>query len=174
MVMLCCGVVYTLHGRRSTEHAALAALSLGHLDLRELALRHLGLGVLSESVGLVEPSLMERVRLGLMLPDDVERLGLGLLLSDASGRTLKTEELEAGIVRTKERAELRRRQLESIAKTLVVAIGVLAVACLFLALSCWRRIVGAVVAVLAGAVVFIVLVIIGDSLQGIPEMEALA
>lgn len=174
VAMLCCGVVYTLHGQRSPEHAFLAVLGLQPFgDLRQLALEHLGLGALAEGAAHLEPSVVERLRLGVLLPEDLDRLRFGLLRRDSEDTMLNTDELEADIERTKARAELRRQQLENVTKRVVIAIGISVVLCLFVALSFWRRLLGAVLAVLAGAVVFISLVVVADVMQGTRQLMPL-
>lgn len=68
-------------------------------------------------------------------------------------------EVETRLRRTKQFAVVRAEWLGNVAKLFVFCIAASAVAVLALALLCWRKIVGAIVAVVAGAVLFMLAVV---------------
>merc|ERR1712083_1106452 len=73
--------------------------------------------------------------------------------------------LEPRLARARARAMTRRRELEAHARVLIITISVGVFVSLMVALSHWKRIVGATVAILAGAIIFISAIVAIDLFQ---------
>jgi len=81
---------------------------------------------------------------------------------DSDGWASDMEEIEDRLRRSREFKQRRVFFLSGAARVFVGTVGVLSLLCLSMALLCWRNILGAVVAVMAGAVVFVLAVVAAD------------
>jgi hypothetical protein len=148
VMLACCGLMYSLqgHGQVFMERVGLGDLLSGSLGVSKLTLQRTSVGGFSLD------------QLETVMPDFV-------YTGAKENETAEFEYLEAAVARTKARADVRKRSLEATARASLACLAAGTFVVLLFALSFWRRIIGAVIAVGAGAILFIMVIIASDALR---------
>lgn len=138
--------------------AAWCTLCLAVLCALRARLEHLGAGELQVLLG----SMNSDTELSLA------NAGLDRVVYDGDASHSDFAGLETQLHRAKIAAQQRRQRLQFWAKGVVLCMALAACVCILLAMACWKSILGAILAILAGGLLFVLIIGVTDVVSMMP------